>query len=113
MKKEFEVVRKTDFVRQMMDAGYTRKAASYFIDTFIDIFRENIRNGRAISLPNIGTFKPRLIHAHKCNIKALSEKSPTGDLVPESWNVGFKPSLSLRDTVRSWGDEDPDSELYK
>ncbi len=89
-----------DLIQQLIDKGYTKKAAKAFIDDFASLIMDNLGEGNTISIRNFGCFDLLERKARSCPNPQTGEKIE----VPAHWIPRFYPSKNMKIAVKMWED---------
>lgn len=108
-KGEFEVsktnaVTKPEFIKQLVtEYGYTKSAASMFVDDFWSLIQENIENGRSVFFYGYGCFD---LLERKERRTRNPQNSKEIIVIPAHYVPRFYPGDSLRRAVKIWEDNE-------
>lgn len=90
------MLKRKDIINRFSDKGYTKKAAGFVIDDFVETLTEMMSEGESIMLHGFGTFKVREMAGHE------STAVKTGDkiFIPSYKMPKFVPSKRLKLIVK-------------
>ncbi len=91
-------VKRKDLIQQLVEKGYTKKAATSLVDDFTAIILENLEHGNTVSLHNFGCFDILERSARTC------PNPQTGETihVPAHLIPRFYPGTGMRKAVKLW-----------
>jgi len=93
-------VKRNDMIRQLVEKGYTKKAATSVIDEFTNLVLENLGDGNSVSIRGFGCFDLLERRARQC------PNPQTGEMVdvPAHWIPRFYPGRQMKSVVALWED---------
>lgn len=94
-------INRSDLIKQLVDKGYTKKAATSIVNEFVGVIMENMRNGNTVSIQNFGCFDLLERKARSCPNPQTGEKVN----VPAHWIPRFYPGRGMRSAVKMWEDD--------
>lgn len=94
-------VKRADLIQQLADHyGYSKKAAARVIDDFTSVIIDNLENGNAVHVRNLGCFDLLIRRQRYCPNPATGERIA----IPEHYIPRFYPSNRMRIAVKKWED---------
>ena len=64
-------IKRKDLIQQLVEKGYTKKAATSIVDDFVEVILENLGNGNTVSIRNFGCFDILERKARSCLLNAV------------------------------------------
>lgn len=85
---------KSEFVNRYAEKfGVSKKAAGEAFDNVFEVVAEALKGGEVVSVPALGTFKPKVTKERK----GINPKTKEEVLIPSKKTVSFKPGKVLKD----------------
>lgn len=94
-------MKRADLVAQLVEKyHYTKKSAKQIIDDFSQVILDNLQNGDAVALRNLGTFDIVMRAERQCPNPVTGERC----IIPAHYVPRFYPGDTMRTAVKIWED---------
>lgn len=92
-------IKRSDLINQLVERNnYTKKAAKYVVDDFVDIILYNMEQGNSVSISGFGCFDLLKRAARSCPDPVTGETCH----IPAHWIPRFYPYTGIRRAVKLW-----------